>query len=100
MLRSVSRPKSWPIQRWVVVKCEATVVLRHLKARHTEAKDLVLQFNRRCQRFEAAEDQGTGKTRKTPGKLQAALRSAWDRTPPADEDAEDFHGFEEFQDFA
>jgi len=77
-----------------------TVVLRHLKARHTEAKDLVLQFDRRCQRFEAAEDQRTGKARKTPGKLQSALRSAWERTPPADENADGFHGFEEFQDFA
>ena len=77
-----------------------TVVLRHLKARHSEAKDLMLQFDRRRQRFEAAEDQRTGKARKTPGKLQSALRSAWDRTPPAAEDADAFHGFEEFRDFA
>jgi len=73
------------------------VVLRHLKARHTEAKDLVLQFDRRCQRFEAAEDQRTGKGRKSPGKLQSALRNAWDRTPPA---ADGFQDFEEFRDFA
>lgn len=77
-----------------------TVVLRHLKARHTEAKDLVLQFDRRCQRFEAAEDQRTGKARKSRGKLQSALRSAWDRTPPADDDADGLQGFEEFRDFA
>jgi replicative DNA helicase len=77
-----------------------TVVLRHLKARHTEAKDLVLQFDRRCQRFEVAGDQRTGKERKPRGKLQSALRSAWDRTPPATDDADGFHGFEEFQDYA
>ncbi len=77
-----------------------TVVLRHLKARHTEAKDVVLQFDRCCQRFEAAEDPGTRKRTKLSGKLQAALRSAWDRTPPADDDADDFQGFEEFRDFA
>jgi replicative DNA helicase len=76
-----------------------TIVLRHLKARHTEAKDLVLQFDRRCQRFDVAEDQRTSKAKKSPGKLQSALRSAWDRTPPADEDADGFHGFEEFRDF-
>ena len=84
---------------WSPTKTD-TVVLRHLKARHTEAKDLVLQFDRRCQRFEVAEDQRTGKARKSPGKLQSALRSAWDRTPPAAEDADGFHGFEEFRDFA
>ena len=86
---------------FILVADEAdTVVLRHLKARHTEAKDLVLQFDGRCQRFEAVEDQRTGRARKTPGKLQSALRSAWDRTPPADDDANDFQGFEEFRDFA
>jgi replicative DNA helicase len=65
------------------------VTLRHLKARHTEAKDLVLRFDGRCQRFDVAEDQRTGKAKpqRPPGKLQAALRAAWDRTPPADEDA-------------
>ena len=29
-----------------------------------------------------------------PGKLQSAWRSAWDRTPPADEDAAGFQGLE------
>jgi replicative DNA helicase len=77
-----------------------TVVLRHLKARHTEAKDLVLHFDRRCQRFEAAGDHRTGKARKSRGKLQSALRSAWDRTPPANDEADGFQGFEEFRDFA
>ncbi len=77
-----------------------TVVLRHLKARHSEAKDLVLQFDRRCQRFETAGDRRTGNGRKGSGKLQDALRSAWDRTPPAADDAAGFQGFEEFRDFA
>ncbi len=79
---------------------DETVVLRHLKARHTEAKDLVLQFNRRCQRFEVAGDQRTGKARKSRGKLQSALRAAWDRTPPADDDAGGPQGFDEFREFA
>ena len=66
-----------------------TVTLRHLKARHTKAKDLVLAFDRLHQRFEAAEDPHTWNPDKPGkagrGKLQSALRSAWDRTPPADE---------------
>ncbi len=66
-----------------------TVTLRHLKARHTEAKDLVLRFDGRCQRFDVAEDQDAGKAKRQrpPGKLQAALRAAWDRTVPAADEA-------------
>ena len=75
-----------------------SVVPRHLKARHTEAKDLVLRFDRRCQRFDVAEDQRTGKARKSRGKLQSALAALWDRTPPADEDPDGFH--DEFREFA
>jgi replicative DNA helicase len=77
-----------------------SVVLRHLKARHSEAKDLVLKFDRRCQRFEVAGDQRVGKERKSSGKLQSTLRNAWDRTTPAADDADGFHGFEEFRDFS
>jgi hypothetical protein len=84
------------VHRWRVAADAGTVVLRHLKARHTEAKDLVLQFDRPCQRFEVAGGQRTGRARTTRGKLQSALRDAWDRTQPADND----DGFEEFREFA
>lgn len=47
------------------------VVLRHLKARHTEARDLTLHFDRSCQRFTPTA--GTP----APGKLQAALAGLW-----------------------
>jgi len=76
----------------------AMVTLRHLKARHTEAKDIALRFDRRTQRFEVAEG-GTGRARPSSGRLQNALHSAWDRTSPA-KDEDDSQGFEEFQDFA
>ena len=33
-------------------KPASNVILRHLKARHSEAKDLIMTFDRRCQRFE------------------------------------------------
>jgi replicative DNA helicase len=67
-----------------------TVRLRHLKARHTQPKDLLLDFDRCIQRFSEAEDphtwnpDGPGKPRK--GKLQSALAAAWVNTPPAADD--------------
>ena len=66
------------------------VTLRHLKARHTEPKDLVLQFDRHCQRFDVAEDSGTwnpdGPGKPHKGKLQSDLAAAWDKTPLAGDD--------------
>ena len=63
-----------------------TVTLRHLKARHTEPKDLVLEFDRRTQRFTEAEDPRTLEPDGGPaqGKLQVGLAPLWDSTPPAD----------------
>jgi len=70
------------------------VTLRHLKARHTEPKDLVLDFHRPTQRFDVAEDPHTwnpdepGKPRKHPRgtRLKTALAAAWASTPPAADD--------------
>jgi hypothetical protein len=55
------------------------VTLRHLKARHTEPKDVVLDFDRRIQRFSEAEDPRTWKPE--GGK---AARGRW-QSPPADD---------------
>ena len=59
---------------------------RHLKARHTQAKDLALEFDGRTQRFSEAEDPRTWKPdggKPGPGKLQSALAGAWaDTTRP------------------
>lgn len=58
------------------------VTLRHLKARHSEPLDVLLHFDRRCQRFEPPE--GTSKPDgKTAGKLHSALLQLWNDTPPA-----------------
>lgn len=69
-----------------------TVTVKHLKARHTEPKDLVLDFDRRTQRFSEGEDPRTwnpdGPGGRGRGKLQSALAAAWNRTPPADDDAD------------
>lgn len=71
------------------------VVLRHLKARHTEPKDIPLRFDRRTQRFAEPEnlnawDPNRGKASR--GKLQSALAAAWNRTAPAAEDADQGDG--------
>ncbi|MHB1035744.1 MAG: DnaB-like helicase C-terminal domain-containing protein [Pirellulales bacterium] len=74
-----------------------TVTLRHLKARHTEARDIVLEFDRLHQSFRPASA-GTPWTpdgRKPKGKLQSALAAAWNRTPAADDADQDTDGFGE-----
>jgi replicative DNA helicase len=66
-----------------------TVTLRHLKARHTEAADVVLTFDRQHQSFTAQVDNPPQwKPQGQPGKLQSALVALWDRTPAADDDGE------------
>jgi replicative DNA helicase len=65
-------------------KAADLVLLRHLKARHTEPRDILLRFDRNCQGFTT-----DAVTRPEPdGKLQSALATLWDRTEPAAEDNE------------
>jgi len=66
-------------------KRDDEVILRHLKARHTEPKDVRLTFDRRIQRFAEAEDPQIWNPDKPAGKLQSALSALWDRTPPAND---------------
>ncbi len=58
------------------------VTLRHLKARHCEAKDIALHFDRPLQRFTPAD---TGPS-PDKGRLQSALAALWARTAPARDD--------------
>ena len=74
-----------------------TIAVKHLKARHTEPKDLLLEFDRRTQRFSEAEDPRTwnpdGPGPRSKGKVQSALADAWNRTTPAagdDDTGDDF----------
>ena len=65
------------------------VTVKHLKARHTQPKDLLLEFDRRTQRFTDAEDPRTWKPdggKAGKGKLQSALTAAWANTSPAADD--------------
>jgi len=65
-------------------KADDVVVLRHLKARYTEPKDIELRFDRKRQSFTPL---GTAAVPSKPdGKLQSALVSLWDRTEPAPDD--------------
>lgn len=63
------------------------VVLKHLKSRHGEPKDIALTFDRKHQRFAPAETAGPA-PRADSGKLQAALKSLWNKTGPAPNDDE------------
>jgi replicative DNA helicase len=63
------------------------VVLKHLKSRHGEPKDIVLRFDGNRQRFTTAAPVET-KTRADNGKLQATLRARWNNARPAQDDGE------------
>jgi replicative DNA helicase len=68
-------------------RAEGVVVLRHLKARHTEPRDVRLRFDRRLQRF-SVDDSTASAT--SGGILPADLASLWSRTPAAaDNDGEE-----------
>jgi len=59
------------------------VTLKHLKARHTEAKDIALKFDRPRQRFTARTMASA-----PSGKLQNALADLWNRTEAAEDESE------------
>jgi replicative DNA helicase len=61
------------------------VVLKHLKSRHGETRDIALTFDRKHQRFTPAEP-AEPPMRADGGKLQNALRALWDSTRPAQDD--------------
>jgi replicative DNA helicase len=63
------------------------VTLRHLKSRHGEAKDILLRFERRLQRFGPRAEGRT--VRPDRGKVRSALRSLWEQTEPASDEAEE-----------
>jgi replicative DNA helicase len=63
------------------------VVLKHLKSRHGETKDITLAFDGAHQRFTPAEPTEPA-PRADGGKLQTALRVLWDKTRPASDDHE------------
>jgi hypothetical protein len=63
------------------------VVLKHLKSRNGETKDIALAFDQRHQRFTPAEPVEPP-ARADRGKLQSRLRAPWANTQPAQEDGE------------
>lgn len=68
-------------------KHDDQVLLRHLKARHTQANDLVLRFDRPHQSFTPVTAGEVWTPEK--GRLQTALASLWNRTDAADDDQGD-----------
>ncbi len=67
---------------------DGRMVLRHLKARHGETRDLSLAFDRAHQSF-TADPLVRTTTKPDPGKLKSALASLWTRTAPAPDDESD-----------
>lgn len=63
-------------------ECTDLVTMRHLKARHSEQKDLTLTFDRPCQRFKCAP----AVAKHGPTQSREALAALWNRRP-ATEDA-------------
>jgi len=63
------------------------VVLKHLKSRHGETKDINLTFDRRHQRFSSAGPTEPSKQADSD-KLRATLRDQWDSTSAAPDDDE------------
>lgn len=63
------------------MKNDEQVILKHLKARHTEARDLTLRFDRACQRFEVPSCEWNPDAEDAPesshGRLTERLRNAW-----------------------
>ncbi|HEY2159262.1 MAG TPA: DnaB-like helicase C-terminal domain-containing protein [Isosphaeraceae bacterium] len=62
------------------------VILKHLKSRHGETKDILLDFDRKRQRFTPASR--FGPTPSNVGRLKVALKEAWGHAQPASEGEE------------
>ena len=65
-------------------KSDNQVILRHLKARYTEANDLTLHFDRSCQRFEELDQ--ISSTNGGRPKITPELASLWDKASPEADD--------------
>lgn len=64
------------------------VILRQLKARHSEPRDIELTFDRARQTFKPIERGVEWNPNGDGGKLQSALAAMWNRTAPASDDSE------------
>lgn len=61
------------------------VILKHLKSRHGETRDIALTFDRPRQRFTPVES-AVPSPKNDGGRLQSALRALWDKAKPAPDD--------------
>jgi replicative DNA helicase len=69
-------------------KPSSCVVLKHLKSRHGEARDIALTFDKPHQRFTPVEP-SEPPSRADAGKFQTALKALWEKNGPAHEDEGD-----------
>ncbi len=61
-------------------------MLRHLKARHTEPRDLTLEFDRTLQRFSTLDH--TWRPTIDSGKFIKTLSTAWSRVTTVDDESD------------
>ncbi len=73
---------------------DGEVILRHLKSRNGECRDVRLAFDKPHQSFTPLDGgESTSTTKREPrGKLQAAIADLWNRTAAADDTAGDERG--------
>lgn len=67
-------------------EAEGNVVLRHLKSRNGECRDLLMAFDKPLQRFTPIDSGNPHGIAERPGKLQSAIAELWGRTAAADAD--------------
>jgi replicative DNA helicase len=68
------------------------VKLKHLKARHGEARDMLLTFDRKRQRFTPAASSAPEASPAEKHRIRSALAALWNKTKAADADADDGDG--------
>ena len=70
---------------------DGEVVLKHLKARHSEPRDIELRFRGSCQQFEPVEHAPEARADvEHKGRLTSALTAMWHRTDAADDEENSF----------
>ena len=69
---------------------DSEVILRHLKSRNGECRDLRLTFDKPLQRFTPIDAGNVTSNGERPGKLRSAIAELWARTPRGREDVDDW----------
>ena len=69
---------------------DSEVILRHLKSRNGECRDLRMAFDKPLQRFTPIDAGNVTSNGERPGKLRSAIAELWAKTPMGREDVDDW----------